>query len=164
MVAPHFSSLGGSWRRIWHGESGASSVEFAILAPVLCFLLLGAVDLGSAISQRMSMGQVMRSGAQVAMEDPGEDKVQSVLVSTASRNFTVEGEDGNTISAGDPMALNVSRVCACPEAPEVAAVCSTVCPGPSPTLIFYKMSAAKVFSGVLVRRLPLEARAQVQVR
>ena len=164
MVAVRFSRARRCWSRIGAAESGASSVEFAILAPVLCFLLLGAVDLGSAISQRMSMGQLMRSGAQVAMEDPGEDQVESVLVSTASRNFTVAEEDGTTISTGDPMTLNVSRVCACPEAPDVAAVCSTVCPGPTPTLIYYKMSAAKEFSGVLMRGLPLEARAQVQVR
>ncbi len=137
---------------------------FAILAPVLCFLLLGAVDLGSAVSQRISMGHLMRSGAQIAMEDPGEADVRSVLMSTAAKNFTVASGAGNTISVGDPIDLSVSRVCACPENPDVAASCSKVCTGPVPTLIFYKMSAAKKFSGVLMHGFPLRAQAQVQVR
>lgn len=151
-------------RRISAAESGAASVEFAILAPILCFLLLGAVDLGTAVSQRISMGHLMRSGAQVAMEDPGVADVKAVLKSTASRNFTVADDLPNTIEVGNPMDLAVSRVCACPDQPDVAESCSKVCAGEVPTVIYYKMSAAKKFSGVLMRDLPLQADAQVQVR
>ena len=151
-------------KRIGAADTGASSVEFAILAPILCFLLVGAIDLGSAVSQRISMGHLMRSGAQVAMEDPGEASVKSVLMSTASQNFVVAGASPDTINVGDPISLTVSRVCACPESPEVAESCSKVCTGTVPTFIFYKMSAAKDFSGVLMRGLPLQADAQVQVR
>ncbi len=64
----------------------------------------------------------------------------------------------------DPISLTVSRICACPESPDVAESCSKVCSGTVPTFIFYKMSAAKEFSGILMRGLPLQADAQVQVR
>jgi pilus assembly protein CpaE len=157
---------GKAWKRVGAAEDGASSVEFAILAPILGFLLIGAVDLGSAVSQRISMGHLMRSGAQVAMEDPGAAKVESVLMSTASENFTIARASSDTISVGDdPIKLVVERVCACPDSPEVSEPdCSKVCTGTVPTFIFYKISAAKKFSGVLMRGLPLQADAHVQVR
>ena len=156
-----FSDLG----RIRKSESGSSSVEFAILAPVLCFALLGAVDLGTAISERISMSHVVRSAAQVAMEDPGEAKVELMMNRAAAQNFNLEESSDTTIGTDqNPITLSVDRFCACPEAAESAVSCSTVCTGTVPTYIFYEMSAAKDFAGVLVPSLPLEASAQVQVR
>jgi pilus assembly protein CpaE len=81
------TALSRSRRSVLAEESGASAVEFALFAPVLCLALLTTIDLGTALSQRMSLGHVLRSGAQVAMEDPGTAKVERVLESTAKRNF-----------------------------------------------------------------------------
>ena len=147
-------------------EEGASSVEFALLAPVLCFALLGAVDLGTAISERIAMSQILRSGAQVAMEDPGEDDVQQLMRSAASANFETPAEEGETDQSvvSDPLEIEVDRFCACPDAPETAVTCSTICTGTVPTFIYYNMSAAKDFSGVILRGMSLNAAAQVQVR
>lgn len=152
-------------QRIRASQSGSSTVEFAILAPVLCFALLAAVDLGTALSERISMSHIVRSGAQVAMDDPGEEKVELVLNRTAAQNFDFEQPAGTTIDMNvHPITLAADRFCACPDEADTAVSCSTICTGTVPTYIFYKMSAAKNFAGVLVRGLPLEASAQVQVR
>ena len=155
-----------SFRRLPRGEEGASSVEFALVAPVLCMILLATVDLGSALGERLAMGQVLRSGVQVAMEDPGEADVRDLMASTASGNFETATESDATDPSvvNDPLTLSVDRFCACPDAPETALECSTVCSGTVPTFIYYEMSAAKNFSGVLLRSVPLRATAQVQVR
>ena len=159
----------GRWRlacRRAAEDGGAAAVEFAMFAPILAFALLATVDLGMALSQRISMDHVLRSGAQFAMEDPGEDETQAILEDTAARNFQVAAaESDDTFSmGGDPLALSVDRVCACPDSPETFVACSTVCPGTVPTFIYYRMSAAKDYSGILLRGLPLNASAQVQVR
>ena len=167
----------GSFRRLLT-EEGASAVEFALFAPVLCLALLTTIDLGTALSQRMSLGHVLRSGAQVAMEDPdagqpaGTDnisdavKVERILESTAKRNFQTASVDPNDPSykIGETIELSAERFCACPEAPETAVQCSKVCAGTEPTYIFYRLEASKDFAGVLLRNLPLGVSSQVQVR
>ena len=40
----------------------------------------------------------------------------------------------------------------------------TICTGTVPTFIYYRMSAAKDYSGMIVPSFPLQAAAQVQVR
>jgi pilus assembly protein CpaE len=160
------TALSRSRRSVLAEESGASAVEFALFAPVLCLALLTTIDLGTALSQRMSLGHVLRSGAQVAMEDPGTAKVERVLESTAKRNFQTESADptDNTFVIGDTIELAATRFCTCPEAPETVVACSTTCNGTLPTFIFYKLEGSKTFAGVLLRNLSLGTSTQVQVR
>jgi Flp pilus assembly pilin Flp len=152
--------------RFGAAQSGASAVEFALFAPVLCLALLTTIDLGTALSERMSLGQVLRSGSQVAMEDPGVVKVERVLESTAKRNFQTESANptDNSFVIGNTLDLSAERFCACPEAPDIAVACATTCAGTVPTFIFYRLQASKQFAGVLLRNLPLGASTQVQVR
>ena len=154
-----------AWRRLQRAEDGVSAIEFALFAPILVFLVLATVDLGRALTERISMGHVIRSGAQVAMRDPGAEEVQTVLETTADRNFAVASSDAdNTFVMGEPISLSVERFCACPDAVDTAVACSTICPGETPTFIYYRMSAEKDFSGILARNIPLGSSAQVQVR
>jgi pilus assembly protein CpaE len=157
--------VAGSIQALRRCQAGISSVEFALLAPVLCLILLTTVDLGSALTERLGMSQVLRSGAQVAMEDPGEEEVTDLMQSAASGNFHTEAEaETDPALVSQMLELEVERFCACPDEPETAVTCSTVCTGTVPTFIYYRMSAEKDFSGVLLRGLPLSTAAQVQVR
>lgn len=153
-------------QRFLASQDGASAVEFALFAPVLCLALLTTVDLGTALSQRMSLGHVLRSGAQVAMEDPGVPKVENVLESTAQRNFQTASDDPSALTfvIGDTIELSAERSCACPEEPDTAVICSTTCEGTTPTFIYYDLDASKNFSGILLKNLPLGTSTQVQVR
>jgi pilus assembly protein CpaE len=155
------------------GESGAAAVEFALFAPTLVFALLTAVDCGSALQQRLTMDQLLRSGAQVAMTDPGEQTVTSALQSTASKNFSAAPGDLATGTPSwkltynvnsDPLSLSVSRYCTCPDNLNATVACSTTCPGTTPTYIYYHLGASKRFSGIVMPAFSLSSRAEVQVR
>jgi pilus assembly protein CpaE len=111
------------------------------------------------------MNHIVRSAAQLAMEDPGLTKIEAVMRSTASRNFELAQSSPTEIHTNyHPISLSADRFCGCPDQPETEVACSTVCTGTVPTFIYYKMSAAKDFAGIIVPTIPLQATAQVQAR
>jgi pilus assembly protein CpaE len=147
--------LCGAMRRGRLGEDGVSAVEFGLIAPVLFLSLLAMVDVGFAISERMTIDSVLRAGAQQAMNDPGEAEVKTALDAIAAENFL----------AGDLPAFNVAVLCDCPaQAGEYLADCSTDClPGPTATSIYYHLEGIKTYDGIFMS-IDLGPSVQVQVR
>jgi pilus assembly protein CpaE len=143
-------------------ETGSVAIEFAFLAPMLIFGLLAMADLGLAISERMTMGHILRAGAQAATDNIGTAKVDHVLRTTAARNMTV-AETGTT---GDDTALAVAvdLICTCAAQPLVVVGCSVTCEGSTPTQVFYTLSADKTYSGLILPQFSLSRTLQVQVR
>ncbi len=165
------SRASAKWLRLKHATSGAAAVEFALFAPALILGVLVAVDLGLAVHERMTIDHVLRSGAQAAMVDPGEEDVRDILQSTASKNFSNvadgggSGTSGTTISTGsDALTLTVGRYCTCPESIGTEVTCSTTCEGTVPTYIYYKLEAAKQFDGMIIPTIPIDTDIEVQVR
>src|SRR5687768_11631289 len=111
-----------SWLR---REDGASAVEFALCAPVFIFACIMMADIGFAIHERMSLDHVLRAGAQTAMSDPGEQEVETVLESTASKHFTVTSGDEETDIVSNAITVDASRYCACPDNRSATVACST---------------------------------------
>lgn len=145
------------WRR---SDGGASAVEFALVAPILAFVLLAGVDLALAISERMAMDHALRAGAQTALaQDPGDSGVLQVIRDTAEQNFPAA--DGGL----DPeVALSATRFCACAEDPDYAVSCGTVCSGSTPTVIFYRMTGDKTYAGWIMPAFEVDRTMQVQIR
>lgn len=141
-------------RILRRGEDGVSAVEFALFAPILFFGLLATVDLGLAIYERMTIDHVLRAGAQAAMADPGKPGVLTVLNTTAAKNFP----------GADAPVFTVDRDCACPEAKGTVVACSTTCSGPTSTFIYYHLSGAKDYQGMIIPKIALGPKMQVQVR
>lgn len=170
--APHMTppmtppmSSGGRARRLaaWAGcNYGVSAVEFALVAPILAFLLLAGVDLGRAISERMAMDHALRAGAQTAVADPGAAAVLEVIERTAETNFTLESEQ--TDGGDAPVRLTATKFCACPEAVDTAVTCTTVCTGSNPTFIYYRMTGAKTYTGWIMPAFDFDRAMQVQIR
>lgn len=141
---------------------GVAAVEFALVAPILGFILLASIDLGLAVSERMAIDHVLRAGAQSAIPDPGEATVVDVMRTTAQTNFALSGtatETGDSV-----LALSAARYCACPESVGFAVACSTVCSGSKPTFIYYRMTATKTFTGWITPQIAFDRAAQVQIR
>lgn len=132
--------------------AGVAAIEFALLAPILLGMLLAAMDISAVLTEREGLDHVLRSGAQLAMADAGDTAVLAVMQGAASTEFPT----GTT--------LNATRFCACPNTPATSVGCSTICTGNQPTLIFYRMSAAKTYSGILFPRFDFNPVLQVQVR
>ena len=153
------SSWTGRWRR---SEDGVAAVEFAMFAPILFFALGASVDVGMAEYERMTIDHILRAGAQSAMVNPGVDQVQKVLENTASKNFTLSTQmparaDALYVSAEPPF-------CACPDNTSVKVACSTTCTDSTPTFIYYRMSGAKIYNGMIMPAMTLSPSVQVQVR
>jgi pilus assembly protein CpaE len=144
-------------------QRGVSAVEFALVAPVLFLGLLSTVDIGLAVTERMSLDHVLRAAAQSAMSDQGQDNVRKALEGIASRNFTVASPTADNV-AGDAVTLSVERFCACAENLSARVECSATCAGSAPTLAYYRMTARKAHDGMVLPRMNLEVALQVQVR
>jgi Flp pilus assembly protein TadG len=150
--------------RLLRQEDGTSAIEFALLGQVLIIGLLTAVDLGFAAHDRMVLDTIIRSGAQSAMNDPGQDSVLKVLRTVASTHYTVADP---TAPAADKEAvtLTVERSCSCPANPSVpVASCTTLCASSERPSLFYRLSATKSRSTIIVPRMSLAASLKVQAR
>ncbi|HLP68307.1 MAG TPA: AAA family ATPase [Rhizobium sp.] len=149
-------------KKLKASESGVSAVEFALIAPVFAIGLVATADVALALHQRMAMDHVLRAGAQAAMSDSGEAKVQAVMESTLA------GSDEASTVVLDP----VHRYCACPEnasvAPEAAPACGAPCSGMASQYVYYRMQAHKDYQPMsLPEALPafrLSSSMQVQVQ
>lgn len=148
-------------RSLLRDDSGLSAVEFALLAPVLAFALVASVDLGRAQYERMTIDHAVRAGAQRATADPGQTAILATTSATASKNFTVSAS--STVSA-TALTLDVQRFCTCPESTGVSVACTATCAAAAPTFIFYRISGAKKYSGMILPTISIGAAAQVQVR
>ena len=149
-------------RRVLRDEAGVSAVEFALLAPMLVFAVLAMVDLGMALSERMTIGLVLRAGAQVATNNVGVVAITQAVRATAAQKMQLAavGASGNDTL----LALTVSRFCTCAGAPSLEVVCSTTCTANAPTQIFYALSGQKTYAGLILPRFSLTKSLQVQVR
>lgn len=143
-------------------DAGVSAVEFALLAPMLVFALLATVDMGLALTERMTIGHILRAGAQGATEDVGITSVDRILRTTATKNMPVAA--AGTTGDDSSLALTVSRICSCPGQPSVAVACSATCTGSAPTQIFYALSGQKTYAGLILPRFSQSRSLQVQVR
>lgn len=147
--------------RLWQDRSGLAATEFAMLAPVLVFMVLAALDLTTALTERMAIGHVLRSGAQVAMADPGPAQVRAAMQGMA------EGFRLGTDTAGGELSLTAELRCACPAAPQTAVSCGTggtVCAGNQPTTIAYRLQARKNHDSRLLPDMASAMLLEVQIR
>lgn len=145
----------------WRCDRGVAAVEFALLAPILAFMLLAGVDLGLAVSERMAVDHALRAGAQEAMNDPGEPRVLELMRKAAESNFALDDGSG---TQSTPLALSVTRFCACPDNVGFAVTCSTICPGSKPTFIYYRMAGEKSYRGWIMPVFGFAPSVQVQIR
>lgn len=150
--------MGGVLRRFLHDQRGVAVVEFALLGPTLALMLLAAVDLGRVLSERATLGHVLRAGAQMAMADAGAAAALSAMEGAASTRFSLIAGRADSIS------LQATRICACPNSPATTTACTTICTGSQPTLAFYRLGATKTYRGILYPRFELTPVLQVQVR
>ncbi len=153
------------WFSTWRlDEGGVSAIEFALIAPLLVFGLLGTIDIGLAVRERMNIDTVLRAGAHGAMSDRGEEFVLQIMRTTALENFSLTQQEAGTTGKG-LLSPEAHRYCACPSNPESSVTCSTKCMGPiSSPFVFYRLSAEKKYEGMILPIIGFNPSVQVQVR
>ncbi|MBF0325440.1 TadE/TadG family type IV pilus assembly protein [Magnetospirillum moscoviense] len=106
-------------RRLIRDQTGASAVEFALVAPMLIALVLGLVDFGQAMRERMQLTAAAHAGIQYAALNPNNLGGISGAV-TAS---------GSIPSAR--LSITTSTACECSDGTSVACA-GGACPVGSP--------------------------------
>lgn len=91
-------------------QRGTALIEFALMLPILLFLVLGLLDIGRFTQHRMILTNVSREGGSLgSREDPFDANLLNVLVASGSP-LRLDGIDGRVIvtkikagtGAGDP--------------------------------------------------------------
>lgn len=137
-------------------RSGASAIEFGLIAPMIFFGFLSMVDVGRAIAERLALDGALRAGAFVAMSDPGTSAVKAA-VGMADGSRTAGGERGT-------LKVDVQRFCACPEDTGTMLACTVTCAGTSPAAIYYSLDGSTTYDGLLLPTIELAGENRVRVR
>ncbi|MBC7477916.1 MAG: pilus assembly protein [Pseudorhodobacter sp.] len=165
-LSTRLASAGRSWaatvRAVLCRDDGIAAVEFALLAPMLIFSVMATVDLGLAISERLTIGHILRAGAQSVTEGAGIARIDLVLRTIAAKNMTVAvaGAAGTDRS----LSLAVRQICACAAQPSTAVACATTCAQNAPTQVFYILTGSKTYAGLILPRFAQSKSLEVQVR
>lgn len=129
-------------------ESGVSAVEFALIAPVLLFSLLGVVDVANVVYQRSDMESALRSGIQYFMNG-GDDLARAEAV--VNDAWTTK-PDGVSVVA--------ERFCLCDTTPHA---CNVLCDDDTYPASYNRLRATATFPGILTEDAH-EATQSVRVR
>jgi Flp pilus assembly protein TadG len=91
------------WKRIRHEESGQSVVEFGLIVPLLCTLVLVFVDFGKSMNYWLDLTHVANQIArQAAVNAPG-------MASTAAQCGQLETDELRTGSSSvDPATITIT--------------------------------------------------------
>jgi Flp pilus assembly protein TadG len=99
-------------RHKFRSRRGQSVVEFALILPVIMFLLLGMIEMGFAINHNSSLVTATRQGARVGSElVDGTNHKGSSLSSLASKGVDTQiiaAVQGILVSSGSP--VDISQV------------------------------------------------------
>lgn len=161
-----------SLARLRRNEDGVAAVEFSLFAPILFFAGLTAIDVGMALTERMTIDHVLSAGASFAMADPGPEAVDSILETTAKKNFSnvehIKPNDGAT-AAGNSDTIYipfVKKYFTCSDDVTVKVADPSVCLTDYYT--FYDIRAEKTYNALIMSKvissITFTPSIQVQVR
>jgi Flp pilus assembly protein TadG len=93
-------STGMRLRLLCRDQRGVSAIEFAIIAPIIVTLMLGAYDFGNAAQQQVALQEAVRAGGQYATHFPTNPiAVQTVVKSALPAGWTLANPNGNPVVA-----------------------------------------------------------------
>ena len=90
-------------RGIWSKRTGSAAVEFALIAPILTTLLLGAFDIGPSLMVKFKTTSATQTVADLA--------TQAATMQTADiQNLFGAGSDVMTPFSGTPLVMRISNI------------------------------------------------------
>lgn len=145
-------------QRLARDECGVSAIEFALVAPLIFFSFLAMTDVGFALRERIALDHLLRSGAQLAMRDGGENAVLNALENSACKTDETypDCESLAVINFG------VVRYCECPTTGVKDTTCTSTC-AEQPKK-FYEISATQTYDGIFKLQLDFNPSILVEVR
>jgi Flp pilus assembly protein TadG len=124
----------GASRRLWRDRGANTVVEFALVAPVLAYVLLAASDLGLATWQKAQVGNAARAGAQYA----------------AAHGWNSPGITGAAQSATNlTVSVTPSTYCGCAGNGAIAQqTCGTSCSGGGTAATYVSVATQKNYTPI----------------
>lgn len=117
---------------------GVAAIEFAMIVPVLLFMMVAIVDFGLAIYSDMEVQNAAQAGAQYAIAH-GFNATSIAQAVTSATNLP-----GITVSVGP------TKFCGCPSSIGVAnAACNSTCSGGSTSGTYVTVSAQGTYTTIV---------------
>ena len=116
-------------RALCGSNRGVTAIEFALVSPVLLTIMVGIVDIGAVIRDKIELNNAAATAARYVLH---EDYSENNLISVAT--------SGSALDPADITAA-VESVCGC--AGGVAATCGDVCPDTQPAATYMVITLSK---------------------
>jgi hypothetical protein len=144
--------------KFFGNEEGLAAVEFAIIAPVLLMFLVGVVDFGLYINDRMRLESLARASAEYVVKGGSEDAVMQDVV---------YGAGGVNAEESEEWEMSGQSICSCGDGEEV--VCGSSCPDNGYQRRYYTFSITRNYTPLFpypgipeVIEMTGDARLQIQ--
>ncbi|MEQ8179972.1 MAG: pilus assembly protein [Amphiplicatus sp.] len=142
-------------------KDGVAAIEFAIFAPILTAALLLMSDIGLAMTERISLQQGVRAGAQFVMSGVTDTEDLKDLIRAASTGLSKSDQDD--VSLGGAPLVDAVKSCRCSSDGAIVA-CDSTCADDRPCYVFFDLSAEKTYEALFIPDIPLKAEIRVQTR
>ncbi len=107
------------WTAFRESRGGSVTIELALLAPIMAFMLVGAIDFGGYVFGKMQLQNASRAGAQYAIQAAGN--IDDTAGITAAVQAATDLEASTTITT--------QAFCGCADGGESAADNTLGCTG-----------------------------------
>jgi hypothetical protein len=137
---------------------GMAAAEFGLLLPLFLLAVLGMIDVGTGINERMKLDQTLRVGAQLAMSGVTDTtKIESASMASGDYSDSDEVPSSDTVD----YSYSISKTCECSGA---VVSCSTMCGSGDPPSVFYNLNASKTMQTIILPTFSVGSAFRVQVR
>ncbi len=113
----------------------AVAIELALLAPVLLLMLVGVIDFGGAIYERMQLTSAARAGVQFA--------IQSAANADDTAGILQAVQTAGSLDAAN-ITITTTQFCGCADGS--AAACGDTCGGDAPAGTYVSVTVVEQFS------------------
>lgn len=141
------------FKKYLRNESGASAVEFALISPILIFMLIGTVDFGFFITERMQLQNTAHAAADYVAQVQDDANVQIVAEESYGAGF-------------EDITLTSEFLCECSDGVEAA--CPVSCGDDDYQRRFISIAASGTFEPIfpypgLPTDMPLQSTVRMRV-
>lgn len=123
----------GFFAKLLKNEDGVAAIEFAMVAPFLILLMVGIMDMGMYIRDKMKLEQISRAGVDFVLQGGQDSDIESNVVSY----YDPDNTTAYTVTS--------ERVCTCGDG--IAQDCTAMaCPQGDHSRQFVKVDVSREFS------------------
>ncbi|MEQ1669520.1 MAG: TadE family protein [Hyphomicrobium sp.] len=128
-------------------HEGAIAVEFAFIAPVILIMLLGVVEVSSAISSNLTVQAAARAGTHYGLTTPPVQGDMTPVINSVKAALPVAW---TAAGAATPATINASVICECENTGPVA--CGGTCAAGENKQEYLKVDVSKPYKPIVTPR------------